>query len=304
LAFFQRQFGAEHVQELKKITFCGNDGDPIYCRDLVDICVWFKTLNPTVAITIITNGSYKPPDWWQYLGHVLGEHDEVHWSLDGWDQDSNQQYRVNSDWDSIIAGITAFASVNTSTYRVWDSIAFRFNEYHLGQQQSLAQQLGFDLYQLTRSTKFGSKYPEQYGSIDLLEPTQPGLVPDGHRFERNHVRLTRRSRPGQDIKTLFWQRAQQLESNTPYSGICLIGNKGVFLNSRGQIYPCCWTANRYDHNQVWHDRASRFDLWQRNLTDIKNDEFWSTEFLEFDSHECRSKCTRAKLKDQEHTTEW
>lgn len=305
LEFFQQQIGVEAARAMRKVTFCGNDGDPIYCRDLVDICVWLKTANPDIAITIITNGSYRAPDWWQYLGHVLGQRDEVHWSLDGWDQASNQQYRVNSDWESIMAGIRAFTAVNTSSYRVWASIAFRFNEYALDRQQLLASVLGFDLYQLTKSTKFGSKYPAAYGTIDLLEPTQPGLISDTHRYERTEVFLSARQRPGQDLKEVFWQRAQDLDKHKQYSGICLIGNKGIFLNSQGHVYPCCWTANRYQHNQDWHTRAQvNFNLHQRTLTEIQQDPFWHTDFLNFDSQECTTKCTPRRLQDREHTTEW
>lgn len=305
LEFFQKQIGHDIVQTVRKVTFCGNDGDPIYCRDLADICVWLKTCNPDIAITVITNGSGRSPDWWQYLAHVLGAKDEIHWSLDGWDQTSNNQYRINSRWDSILEGIEAFSGINTSTYRVWASIAFRFNEWNLDQQQTLAHRLGFDLYQLTKSTKFGSKYPAAYGIVDLLEPTQQDLVSGTHRFERNLVYLSARPRPGSELKEIFFQRAQQLDKQKQHSGICLIGNKGVFINSRGELYPCCWTANRYDHNTQWHQLAStRLNLQHRTFTEIIQDPFWHTDFLQFDSLECRTKCTPERLKDRDHTVEW
>jgi hypothetical protein len=85
----------------------------------------------------------------------------------------------------------------------------------------------------------------------------------------------------------------------------LIGNKGVFLNSQGEFYPCCWTANRYEHNQAWQDRArAQFNLNERTFQDIITDNFWTTEFLEFDSLECKTKCTPDRLTDRQHTTEW
>lgn len=305
LEFFQKQIGHDVMQQVKKITFCGNDGDPIYCRDLVDICVWIKTCNPGTAITIITNGSGRPTDWWEYLGHVLGDIDEIHWSIDGWDQLSNNLYRVNSRWDSIMKGIAAFSRVNHSTYRVWASIAFRFNEWNLADQQFLAHNLGFDLYQLTKSTKFGSKYPDAYGTVDLLEPTQSDLVAQGHRFQRNNIYLTPRQRPGSELKEIFLRRAQDLDKQNAYSGICLIGNKGIYINSHGLLYPCCWTANRYEHNQDWHQQAAqKFNLWQRTFQDILEDPFWHTDFLRFDSQECRTKCTPDRLQDRDHTVEW
>lgn len=298
LDFFINQIGQDVAQQIRKITFCGNDGDPIYCRDLIPIIQWFKTQNPAVQIVVITNGSYKPVHWWQSLACTLNQHDEVHWSLDGWNQASNQQYRVQSDWISIMAGLQAFQQANNSTYLVWAAIAFRFNQNYIEHMKVQAKTLGFDCFQLTKSTKFGSKYPGSYGTQDSLEPTDVTLVASAHRFERVVTALSARPRPGATLKIEFQQRATQLGN---YSGICMIGSKGVFLNSRGEFYPCCWVANRYDHNKAWQ---GRFNLNQKTFKEIIADEFWSTEFLQFDNLECQTKCTPERLTDPAHTTEW
>jgi MoaA/NifB/PqqE/SkfB family radical SAM enzyme len=305
LRFFQDQIGADVVKAIRKITFCGNDGDPIYCKELVEICQWLKTANPDIHLVIITNGSYKSTEWWQALGRILEHRDEIHWSIDGWHQHSNEQYRINSDWVSIMSGIRAFCGINDATYRVWDAIAFRFNQDHLDHMQNMARDLGLDLFQITKSTKFGSHYPTTYGASDPLCPDQPDLISSSQRFERVMKPITDRARPGKLLKEIFWGRAQDLDKLKQYSGICLIGNKGVFLNSQGEFYPCCWTANRYPHNDQWHSLASeRFNLWNREFADIINDPFWQDDFLKFDSHECQTKCSAERLKDPEHTTEW
>jgi MoaA/NifB/PqqE/SkfB family radical SAM enzyme len=262
--------------------------------------MWLKQINPNIGLTIITNGSYKPPVWWQSLGTVLDHRDEIYWSIDGWDQQSNQQYRVNCNWQSIVEGITAFASVNNTTYRVWAAIGFRFNQQHIDHMKQMAVDLQFDCFQLTKSTKFGSKYPNAYGQRDPLEPTDTDLVSSSHRFERQLYQLTDRPNPNQSIKKIFFERTEQLKT-TKYSNICAIGNKGVFLNSQGEFYPCCWTANRYSHNQAWH---GRFNLHQQSFTEIINDTFWTTEFLKFDNLECQTKCTPNRLDDPQHTLEW
>jgi MoaA/NifB/PqqE/SkfB family radical SAM enzyme len=300
LEFFQTQIGESTVRQIKKITFCGNDGDPIYCRDLVEICTWLKQVNPNIALNIITNGSYRPAVWWQSLGAILDHHDEIHWSIDGWDQPSNQQYRVNSNWQSIVEGINAFTAVNSSTYRVWAAIGFKFNQQHIEHMKQMAIDMHFDCFQLTKSTKFGSKYPSAYGEQDDLEPTNTTLVSSSHRFEREAHVLSRKPNPNTAIKQVFFQRAEQLK-RTGYSNICAIGNKGVFLNSRGEFYPCCWTANRYDHNASWQ---GRFDLNQQSFEQIVNDPFWTTEFLTFNNLECQTKCTPDRLNDDQHTLEW
>jgi MoaA/NifB/PqqE/SkfB family radical SAM enzyme len=298
LNFFQNQLGVDVAKKIRKVTFCGNDGDPIYCKDLIDIIVWFKNINPVVQIVLVTNGSYKPRHWWQQLAQALEHHDEVHWSLDGWDEQSNAQYRVWSDWISIMHGIEEFRKINDRTYLVWAAIAFRFNQDHIQHMQVQANTLGFDCFQLTKSTKFGSKYPSAYGSDDILEPTDLALVSSSWRFEREITQLTCKIRPGAELKIEFHKRATELGR---YSGVCLIGNKGVFLNSRGEFYPCCWTANRYTHNESWQ---GRFDLNTRTFEQIINDPFWSTEFLNFDNLECQTKCTPQRLTDVAHITEW
>lgn len=302
LEFFQSQLQESVIRGIRKITFCGNDGDPIYCREFVDICQWIKTVNPDLHLVIITNGSHKPATWWTALAKVLNAHDEINWSLDGWDQQSNSQYRVNSDWQSIMSGYQSFAAHNHTTYRIWASIAFSFNEHQLDHMRTLAVELGFDLFQITKSTKFGKHYPDTYGQQDPLQPRDSGLIAAGHRFQRDLAVLTDRRRPSDPMKTIFWQRAQTI---TPYSALCMVGNKGVFLDSQGRFYPCCWTANRYDHNHMWHELAAdRFNLNRRSFQDILEDPFWKHEFLKFDSAECQTKCNKPQLKNFEHATEW
>lgn len=305
LEFFHSRFRSEHAKHIQRVTFCGNDGDPIYCRDFVDICTWFKAVNPDVSLVIVTNGSYRNVDFWGHMGRILDHRDEIHWSIDGWDQASNYMYRRDCHWPSIMGGIGAFQSTNRGrTYKIWDAIAFRFNQDYLDYMANMARDLGFDAFQITKSTKFGSHYPDAYGTDDDLEPTRPDLVATGHRYQRSIETFTARQRPGSELRKIFWQRASDLRA-TDKSNLCAIGNKGVFLNSQGNFYPCCWTAARYDHNREWIKRAQeQFNLWTRSLTDILADPFWVTDFEKFESQECRTKCTRERLDDDEHVTEW
>ena len=71
LQFFVNQIGADMIKKIKRITFCGNDGDPIYCKQFLDICNWIKTVNPNMQLLIVTNGSYKKSSWWQKIAEIL-----------------------------------------------------------------------------------------------------------------------------------------------------------------------------------------------------------------------------------------
>jgi wyosine [tRNA(Phe)-imidazoG37] synthetase (radical SAM superfamily) len=152
LEWFKENF--VFAKDVKKITFCGDDGDPIYAKDLLPVIQWLKTENPKIQIVIVTNGSYKTEEWWSKLNNLLDGNDHIHFSLDGWDQASNEIYRINCDWQSIVNGIKRM----TRPYKTWAAIAFKFNENKIDYMKQMALALRFDNFQLTLSTKFGKNY--------------------------------------------------------------------------------------------------------------------------------------------------
>ena len=229
---------------------------------------------------------------------MLTEVDTVHFSVDGYDNASNNLYRINSDFVSIVQGIEALRA--TSRCRlVWAAIAFKFNELHINSMQNLARQLDMDAFQLTKSTKFGSIYPT-YGIDDPLEPSVK-YVSSSHRFEREITRLSSRGlRPVSDTNIKLYKSVKEVNGVKP---LCEIGNKGLYIDARGRLFPCCWVANRYSHNQAWQLLAERFNLSRRLLQDVLADNFWQTEFRTYEWQECQTKCSSTKV-DEKYATEW
>lgn len=299
LEFFQRNFTPEFVlANVEKITFCGDDGDPIYAHDLLDIITYIKGVKP-VEIVIITNGSHKKSQWWTQLGSVLDSGDTVHFSIDGWDNVSNNLYRVNSDFDSIVTGIGALRGASDCRI-VWAAIAFSFNQDHLDHMKQMAEQLDIDVFQLTKSTKFGSVYPS-YGAADPLEPNAE-FVSTSHRFEREISELTYRGSwtPVHQKNIKLFDQTQSRNEVTP---LCEIGNKGLYIDARGRLFPCCWVANRYNHNSEWQQLAENFNLYNKTLTNVLADAFWTTEFQAFGWQECQTKCS-SSIVDRNYATSW
>ena len=299
LEFFKRNFTPEFVRaNVEKITFCGDDGDPIYAHDLIPVIKYLKAIKP-VEIVIITNGSHKKLTWWIELGKLLDSNDSVHFSIDGYDNTSNNLYRVNSDYDSIIAGIQSLRTTSNCKI-VWAAIAFKFNEKQLNSMKEFAQSLGIDRFQLTKSTKFGSVYPS-YGVDDPLQPSIK-YISSTHRFERE---VTALSEAGSQEPILFTNNKlfNQTKSRNGITPLCKIGNKGLYIDARGRLFPCCWVANRYNHNSDWQQIANNFDLNTRTLTTVLADSFWTTEFQTFKWQECQTKC-KSSLVDEKYATSW
>jgi len=299
LTFFQRNFSSEFILDhVSKITFCGDDGDPIYAGDLIPIVRYIKSVRD-VEIVIVTNGSYKKPSWWTELGALLTNKDTVHFSIDGWDNASNNLYRVNSNFDSILSGVTHLRAASQCRM-VWAAIMFKFNEDRVDHITGLARAHGFDAVQITRSTKFGTVYPS-YGLDDPLEPSKK-FVSSSHRFERDVIMLSQRglaTTPNVTNVRLF--KAAAVRNGV--RPLCEIGNKGLYINAQGRLFPCCWVANRYSHNAEWQQLAQQFDLHKRTLTDVLHDPFWNTEFQKFHWQECQTKCAALTV-DEKYATEW
>jgi len=299
LEFFKRNFTPEFIQSnVEKITFCGDDGDPIYAHDLIPVIEYFKSIKP-VKFVIVTNGSYKKENWWFNLGRILTADDHIHFSLDGWDQASNEQYRINSDWESIITGVTTLRNCS-SVYLTWDAIAFNFNQDHLDNMQIMAKELGFDQFQLTLSTKFNKVY-SIYPEGDMLQPRNE-YISDTHRFQRKFTYFNERraSTIGYKTNLKLYRNAQVYNDVLP---LCSLGNKGLFINSQGHLLPCCWVANRYNHNNEWLEQAKQFNLTTRTLESVLADTFWTNEFEKFSWNECKTKCHKSVI-TQEYATEW
>jgi len=299
LDFFKKNFTPEFIEKnVEKITFCGDDGDPIYSHDLIKVIKYFKSIKP-VKFVIVTNGSYKGTEWFQQLGLVLNQDDHIHWSLDGWDQESNEQYRVNSHWDSIVANITAFRFVSKA-YMTWDAIVFSFNQDRLDHMAQLARNLKFDQFQITRSTKFNKVY-DIYPADDPLQP-RDNFISNNYRFQREWTNLSGRTDTpvGYDTNLALYQKATVINDVKP---LCSIGNKGLFINSQGRFFPCCWVANRYDHNSEWAELSKSFDLNIKSLDLALSDAFWRKDLENFSWTECKTKCNISVV-NQDYATEW
>jgi len=297
LDFFQKNFTTEFVQNhVEKITFCGDDGDPIYAHDLIPVIKYFKDIKP-VEIVIVTNGSHKKASWWTELGQTLDRQDSVHFSIDGYDDISNNIYRVNSNYDSIITAVKTIRA-NSDCQLTWAAIAFSFNEHHIPDMTAQAQSLGMDVFQLTKSTKFGSIYTA-YGADDLLEPSKE-FISSTHRFERIQTNFTDRHRPVNSQNLELYEKYKNHSDIVP---LCAIGNKGLYIDARGRLFPCCWVANRYGHNSEWQTLADGFNLHHRDLTEVLADDFWNTEFQKFRWQECQTKCHKSVV-TKEYATKW
>ena len=297
LEWFKDNWTGKLLTDVKKITFCGDDGDPIYAKDLLKILSWLRENNDQVQFVIVTNGSYKAKSWWEKLDKILNEKDHIHFSLDGWDQMSNNIYRVNCNWFSIMTGINAMRK--SKAHKTWAAIAFKFNEHKIFDMQEMAKKLAFDSFQLTLSSKFGKNY-DTYPKDDPLQPSDKFIA--SGRFTRTTVGLSGKKWHDNCVD-IFTKRFYNIDSTPSIIPLCMIGNKGLYLNAKGKFYPCCWTALRYGHNKDIFEYIKP----SQTLGQVLDDPMWKKLFGDIRNgtapRECGEKCS-AKKWSLDHATQW
>lgn len=298
LQWFKENFTGKLLTEVKKITFCGDDGDPIYAKDLLEILKWFRTKNNKVQFVIVTNGSYKTKAWWKQLNSILNEKDHIHFSIDGWDQESNNLYRVNCNWYSIMLGINALS--NSKAFKTWAAIAFKFNENKIDIMKQMAKQLNFDNFQLTLSTKFGKNY-SSYPKNDPLQPSDEYVAVG--RFTRQTDSLSDKVWKDNCVDIFAKRYYNENINNKSIVPLCMIGNKGLYINAQGKFYPCCWTGLRYPHNK----NVFEYINFNKKLPAVLDNNMWNTLFKDIltggGPKECGEKCSTKKW-SFDHATQW
>jgi len=322
LDFVKKFFTEDMLQNhVRRVTMCGDVGDPIYCKEYIEICKYIKSVNPKIHIFTITNGSHKKPEWWTEFGSVLNEYDTVNFSIDGYNDISNNLYRINSNWDSIINGINALRASNKDVFINWAMIVFRFNQSHIDAINQQAVALGMDALQITKSTKFGSKYGGYGGDNDPLEPSKE-FISSSHRYERSTINLSGRTQNNLDYLEYNKQKFIEIKhkyQDQPITPLCEIGNRGIYVNAEGVVFPCSWTSFPYTSlthgNKTIHWQDSFFakhrqqmSLHNRTLDEIVTDPLWNKCSQGFtDSSktwvECSQKCS-TPIVDENYAVGW
>ena len=303
---FKRVFSHDMLSQVKRFTMCGDVGDPIYTKDYIKIIRYIKDFDASIQIFTITNGSYKTAEWWEQFAAISNKHDSINFSVDGYDQQSNDIYRTNSNWPSIMNGMRICAE-QSEMFVNWATIVFSYNQDHLEDIKRLATKQGCDQLQLTYSTKFGSKYGDAYGGDhDPLEP-RAEFISKTHRYERHMVNLSGRHPVRLEYMKENLTRFKDVSKN--YTGdvvpMCLIGNRGLYMNAEGTVFPCSWTSFPYkslEHKGKVIQWEDSFFVKNKHLVNAKgnrsieqilNDDIWQTLFKSFKNGpfvECLQKC--------------
>ena len=281
---FQIGFPKSVISKIESFIFCGSIGDPIYATEFLEIVEYIKT-HSAARIQVVTNGSYKKSDWWQRLGQMLSHNDQVTFSVDGWDNQSNNLYRVHSDFDSIVLGIQSLRAGSKCNIK-WSAIYFAFNQQKINHMRELAKSLGCDQFQTVKSSKFDHRYA--VNNEDVLKPSAD-LVASTEVYEIQVQQLS----PDKYIPI-----ALAVPTHPHAWAKCLNYKKELYVDVDGTVLPCPWFDSNYQVNKFVEQNRQKLSIRNRSFFDIIDDvELWKELINSFDQHPleiCLMKCKNGK----------
>jgi len=223
LSQYKKILNEEVCNQIKKIMFCGNYGDPLLNKDLPEMIEYTLSINPNIEIRIHTNGSLRNTKWWKSLGEKLNKKSAVIFAIDGL-ENTHSLYRIGTDYNRIIANAQAF--INAGGNASWAYIRFKHNEHQVEEAKSIAKELGFYEFTLKDSSRW------------LLEAVFPVLDSSGE------IVYNLEPSTESDIKIIdesIIKNYKNILENTEIS--CHAKHtKEVYVDAQCHVFPCCWIA--------------------------------------------------------------
>lgn len=228
----------------------GNNGDPIYHPNLLDLVSFLKLKG--AKIIIHTNGSYKSVEWWKQLNRLLDHNDIVNFSIDGI-PDNFTTYRINADWSSIKNGIEVM--VSGSAKIIWKYLVFKYNETSIDTARNLSIELGMNDFVTVNSDRWIENdefKPSTY--VKVNDESDIGMLDNGI-----HI-------GGRDKAIAVWK---EKTVDLDIKPICKITNSMHFISATGFYMPCCWTGDhRFYYQSEFYKNKDLYDISKTTLSTL------------------------------------
>jgi MoaA/NifB/PqqE/SkfB family radical SAM enzyme len=258
---FKKWFSKDFIQQLDSLFMCGNLGDPIIAKDCLEILEYIKTVNPTIRLSMHTNGSARTTEFWKALANIDVR---VVFGIDGL-SDTHSVYRIATDFDKIIENANAF--IQAGGYAEWHMLVFKHNEHQIEQCRNLSQELGFKSFQVKHTTRFTDvKFPV----LDDSGKTIYNLYPSSKTEEMLPQILTY----ARDLP-----KSQVVDNCT--INCKAIKWKQIYVSATGNVGPCCWM----DFKDKLHKQNTRIDYMDKigefpNLAEQSLEEIFESGYFD------------------------
>lgn len=250
---FKTIMSRQVLTQIAGFYFCGNFGDPILNKDLMEMCEYAADINSNLNIRIHTNGSARSIEWWQDLALVLPKTHRVIFALDGL-ADTHSLYRVGTSFEKIIENARTF--IKAGGQAEWCFIRFKHNQHQEEDARFMASKVGFQHFTVKNSSRF------------LIEPKVNVLDKNG---KLTHIIESASDTPLKFIDKKIINSYRQITNASVIS--CYVKKrKEIYIDAFKEVYPCCWLANTpytyVENDEIAEVRYSMIDQHHRLIESL------------------------------------
>jgi MoaA/NifB/PqqE/SkfB family radical SAM enzyme len=232
LTQFKEWFSIDFIKQLNRIFMCGNLGDPIIAEDTLEIFKYLREHNPSIQLSMHTNGSARNVEWWKSLAEV---NVFVIFGIDGL-EDTHHLYRVGTDWSKIIRNAKAF--IDNGGQAEWHMLVFKHNEHQIEDCRTISENLGFKKFTVKHTSRFKN---------------DKWAVLNDNGFPTHYLEPTDKS------KTMIPLIQESVQKNAS-TILCKAKHQSqIYISANGIVAPCCWL----DFGWILPSQESRVDYMEQ-----------------------------------------
>ncbi len=246
---FKKIFPINFIKQLKRIYLCGNYGDPATAKDLISIFKYIKSHNNSIRLDLFTNGSLKSTKFWYELGQLTHS---VNFSIDGL-ADTNHIYRRNTNFEKILDNCSSY--IMGGGKAIWDFIVFKHNEHQVEEARKLSVRMGFNKFVVKKTGRFFSNTRSEGKDKQAVFDKDQNLEyylekPDNEKYQNKSL---------VNENNLIKKYGSLINYLDKTNISCRVGKeKSVYISARGNVFPCCWTANQL---YPWYLEPKSSPIW-------------------------------------------
>jgi len=230
---FESIVSSEH--DIKEIEFCGTIDEPLAHPKFLHILQYLLEHKPSLTIQIHTNGALRDNQYYYSLSQILQKFNDhnVRFSIDGL-KESHYLYRGLNAYDKILSHAKTFIQAGGNAF--WQMLLFPWNEDEVKRCEHIANTMNFERFIVRHDKSSLSKWlPEEILEARKTNYYKKPLSENILKVDKQFEELEFLTSEIYDINCLFQSHSQ------------------VFLNWKGQVWPCCFLSGKTEVDVVNKD---------------------------------------------------
>jgi len=245
LDVIKKELRRDNLPSIERIVMSGNVEEPTLHPDIESIIEYLCDTFPDALIEISSNASTRDPEFWKRLGELSATKNfRATFAIDGL-EDTNQLYRIGSDWDTIVKNFRSYLAVG-NTNSVWQCVVFDHNKHQIDEIREFAKAEGFEQIAIRYSGR-------------ISRESNTNVMTDANIIENNNIVCKSQFGPSHI---------------TP----------SIFINYSGDVAPCCFQDPHHKHatlaNTIKSDPSVFYNIKNNTLSEIVDGEYFEL----FDKH--------------------